>query len=99
MVQCKRGTFDEAGKLLTSHLLLPGPRAASRSLLCLAAITNAGGRILEDNAGIELKGWRIESCKAPISSKFPFSHRGFQYIMHSEVHEVGVLLTVRNKIH
>ncbi|CAK0787812.1 hypothetical protein CVIRNUC_011034 [Coccomyxa viridis] len=33
-----------------------------------AAIKTAGASILKGGFGIELKGWRIESCKAPISS-------------------------------
>ena len=67
---------------------MSSPRAALRSLLCLAGIKNAGGRVLEENAGIELKGWRIESCKAPISSKnFPSSHTISNAGMHAEVHE------------
>lgn len=72
MVQCERGTFDEAGKtsFAARWLCVNAFSIHAESLHCsAAAISHAGGSILKGDSGIELKGWRIESCKAPISSE------------------------------
>ena len=44
----------------------------SLSAMC-AAVKQAGAEIIGDGSGLRYKGWAVETCKAPISSKLCFT--------------------------